>query len=43
MQVKRVIYPPIWLVLGLVAVFGLNEFLPGRVSPVWRPRSSAVR
>ncbi|MCB1843303.1 MAG: isoprenylcysteine carboxylmethyltransferase family protein [Halioglobus sp.] len=35
MQVKRVIYPPIWLVLGLVAVFGLNEFLPG-------PRFSGV-
>lgn len=29
MQVKRVIYPPIWLVFGLVAVFGLNEYLPG--------------
>ena len=26
---KRVIYPPIWLAFGLVAVFALNEFLPG--------------
>ena len=28
-MVKRVIYPPMWLVFGLVAVFALNEFLPG--------------
>lgn len=28
-MVKRIIYPPIWLVFGLVAVFALNEFLPG--------------
>ncbi len=28
-MVKRVIYPPIWLVFGLIAIFGLNELLPG--------------
>lgn len=28
-MVKRIIYPPIWLVFGLVAVFALNEYYPG--------------
>ncbi len=28
-MVKRVIYPPMWLAFGLVAVFTLNEFYPG--------------
>ena len=28
-MVKRVIYPPIWLVFGLVAIFALNELMPG--------------
>ncbi len=28
-MVKRIIYPPIWLVLGLIAVFALNELMPG--------------
>jgi len=28
-MVKRIIYPPIWLVIGLVAVFFLNEYFPG--------------
>ena len=28
-MVKRFIYPPIWLVFGLVAIFALNEFYPG--------------
>jgi len=27
-MVKRIIYPPIWLVFGLVAIFSLNEFIP---------------
>ena len=27
-MVKRVIYPPIWLVLGLIGVFALNESYP---------------
>jgi protein-S-isoprenylcysteine O-methyltransferase Ste14 len=26
--VKRIIYPPIWLVIGLLSVFSLAEFLP---------------
>ena len=30
-MVKRIIYPPIWLVFGLLAVFFLAEFLPGPV------------
>jgi len=28
-MVKRIIYPPVWLVFGLVAVFALDEYLPG--------------
>ena len=28
-MVKRVIYPPVWLLFGLLAVFFLNEFFPG--------------
>ncbi|QIB66250.1 methyltransferase family protein [Kineobactrum salinum] len=28
-MVKRIIYPPIWLVLGIVLVFACNEFFPG--------------
>ena len=28
-MVKRVIYPPIWLVLGLMAIFACNEYFPG--------------
>jgi protein-S-isoprenylcysteine O-methyltransferase Ste14 len=27
-MVKRVIYPPVWLLLGLIAIFMLNEFYP---------------
>jgi protein-S-isoprenylcysteine O-methyltransferase Ste14 len=25
---KRIFYPPIWLVVGLVTIFALNEYLP---------------
>jgi protein-S-isoprenylcysteine O-methyltransferase Ste14 len=28
-MVRRVIYPPIWLLFGLVLTFVLNEFYPG--------------
>ena len=28
-MVKRVIYPPMWLVFGVCAVFACNEFYPG--------------
>jgi protein-S-isoprenylcysteine O-methyltransferase Ste14 len=28
-MVKRVIYPPVWLVFGLFAIFALDEWLPG--------------
>ncbi len=28
-MVKRRIYPPIWLLFGLIAVFALNEWYPG--------------
>lgn len=27
-MVKRIIYPPVWLLLGLVAIFALNEYFP---------------
>jgi protein-S-isoprenylcysteine O-methyltransferase Ste14 len=28
-MVKRVIYPPLWLLLGLIAIFVCNEYFPG--------------
>jgi protein-S-isoprenylcysteine O-methyltransferase Ste14 len=28
-MVKRVIYPPVWLLFGLILTFVLNEFFPG--------------
>jgi protein-S-isoprenylcysteine O-methyltransferase Ste14 len=28
-MVKRVIYPPIWLLFGLIAIFVCNEYYPG--------------
>ena len=28
-MVKRFIYPPVWLLLGLIAIFTLNETHPG--------------
>ena len=27
-MVKRVIYPPVWLLLGLIGIFALNEWYP---------------
>lgn len=29
MTVKRIIYPPMWLVFSVVGIFALNEFAPG--------------
>ncbi len=29
MKVKRVIYPPVWMLLGLILIFALNELYPG--------------
>lgn len=35
-MVKRVIYPPVWLVFGLIAIFALDEYLPGvRYTATW--------
>ncbi|TCO71440.1 methyltransferase family protein [Chromatocurvus halotolerans] len=28
MTVKRIIYPPMWLVFGVMGIFALNEFAP---------------
>ena len=28
MQVKRIIYPPVWLLLGLIAIFMCNQYWP---------------
>ncbi|MCB1705180.1 MAG: isoprenylcysteine carboxylmethyltransferase family protein [Halioglobus sp.] len=28
-MVKRIIYPPIWLLFGLIAIFACNEYYPG--------------
>lgn len=28
-MVKRIIYPPIWLLLGLILIFVCNEYFPG--------------
>ena len=27
-MVKRIIYPPVWLLLGLISIFSLNELYP---------------
>ena len=27
-MVKRIVYPPMWLVIGLFVIFGLNRFYP---------------
>lgn len=42
--VRRLIYPPVWLVFGLVAVFALNEFLPGPrfASLLWQIVGGAI-
>lgn len=29
MTVKRIIYPPMWLVFAVMGIFALNEFAPG--------------
>ena len=29
MSERRIIYPPVWLVIGVVVIFALDEFLPG--------------
>lgn len=35
-MVKRIIYPPIWLVFGLISIFSLNELMPGvRFTSTW--------
>jgi protein-S-isoprenylcysteine O-methyltransferase Ste14 len=28
-KIKRIVYPPIWLLFGLIAIFASNEYLPG--------------
>ena len=28
-MVKRIVYPPIWLLLGLIAIFLCHEYVPG--------------
>ena len=28
-MVKRVIYPPMWLLIGIIIIFVLNEYFPG--------------
>jgi len=28
-MVRRLIYPPVWLLLGLIGIFVLNEYFPG--------------
>jgi len=35
-MVKRIIYPPVWLVLGLGSIFAFNELMPGpRFTSFW--------
>jgi len=42
-MVKRIIYPPIWLVLGLVSIFFLNEYYPGpRFTSPWGHLAGAL-
>jgi len=28
-MIKRIIYPPVWLLFGLIAIFASNEYFPG--------------
>lgn len=37
-SVKRIVYPPMWLVLGIVLQFVCNEYFPGArfTSPLWQ-------
>lgn len=28
-MIKRIIYPPVWLLFGLIAIFTSNEYFPG--------------
>jgi protein-S-isoprenylcysteine O-methyltransferase Ste14 len=28
-MIKRIIYPPIWLLFGLIVIFAINEYFPG--------------
>jgi protein-S-isoprenylcysteine O-methyltransferase Ste14 len=43
-SVRRVIYPPVWMVFGIVAVFALNEFFPGVkfASTLWQIVGGAI-
>ena len=43
-MVQRFIYPPVWLLFGLVAVFSCSEFYPGPrfTSPVAQLGGSAI-
>ncbi len=42
-MIKRIIYPPIWMVFGIVAIFSFNEFLPGaRYTGAWSQAVGAV-
>jgi protein-S-isoprenylcysteine O-methyltransferase Ste14 len=42
-MVKRVIYPPVWLLLGLIAIFVLKEFYPlGRFTSLAAQIAGAV-
>ena len=43
-MVKRIIYPPIWLLFGLIAIFACNEYFPGPrfTSLTWQIVGGAV-
>ena len=43
-MVQRVIYPPVWLLLGLIAIFVLNESWPGLrfTSLTWQLLGGAI-
>lgn len=43
-MVKRIIYPPVWLLLGIVGQFLCNEYFPGSrfTSQLWQMLGSGV-
>ena len=41
---RRILYPPVWMVIGVVAIFALNEFYPGTrfTAPLWQFVGGAI-
>ena len=41
---RRILYPPVWMVIGVVTIFALNEFYPGArfTAPLWQFVGGAI-